>query len=320
MARLGTSCQRGLSVVARPETPSSHTRAGKRLTRGQAALFDGIMFLLFAGFSVAMIYVFVNDYGKAQDATLRSGYILAYIQQAGKAIFFTHAKSLKDVASTSGLPNAGLEACWKDPELDFYPVPSCTPGTAAPGYPYSDLATEKGCSLLEKFDLSTVSDLLKKDLGDGTDESFSCLDDQFGTAAGVDHSTTGFCTKHDAVGWNEVPRVPGKMALRCAMKELMKPLQTAGFKYFVDFERERAVGSSIPQKLFNLNDPDSFRITNHWAANAGNWQSCNDVTRSGIDNVLSTSLPFRVNNGDTLEEPMNFVLRVCIWPTKVSNR
>jgi hypothetical protein len=307
-------------------------RTGREMTRGQAALFDGIMFLLFASFSVAMIYVFVNDYGKAQDEALRSGYILAYVQQAGKVIFFTQVKTLKDVANPVGLPNAGLEGCWKDPEFP-YAAASCIPGTVARGYPYSDLADPlKGCASLSKFDLSTVSDLLKKDLGDGTDESFSCLDDQFGNPSSQSPGTTQFCTVHDNAGWRDIPRVPGKMALRCVMKELMKPLQTAGFKYFADFEREQSAGSSIPQKIFNINDPDSFRITNHWEADEGNWYSCDNVTSKtppsleypfgggGIDNVLSTSLPFRVNKGNTLDETMNFVLRVCIWSTKVSNR
>ena len=317
-------------IAASRGSANAAASAGRKrpaASRGQAALFDGIMFLLFASFSVSMIFVFVGDYGKAQDATLRTGYMLAYMQQVGKVIFFTHVKTLADVATKDpALSDAVQEVCWKDPEWNGTTVPrsNClaNPRPLA-GYPYSDLTGPQGCASLSTFELSTVSDLLKKDLGDGSDEAYSCFDDHFGTADGVSTTTTAFCTTHSA-DWSSVPRVPGKTALRCVMKELMKPLQTAGYKYFVDFEKQHAFGSTIPMESVDVNalDSEAFRITNHWAANANNWGSCDNATSKdtangggAIQNILTVSLPFRVNSGNTLTNSMDFIMRVCIWPT-----
>ncbi len=289
------------------------------MKRSQAALFDGIMFLLFASVSVAMVFVFLNEYGKAQDATLRSGYVLAYVQQVGKGLFFLHAKTLRYVGDAQNVPAMRAEVCWYDPESG---VPPGQCNGASQGYPYSDLMVKgRGCDVLGDFELSTISDLLKKDLGDGEDESKSCLDDKFGSVAG---QYPGACRQKTNPRWNSVAPIPGKTALRCALKELLKPLQTAGFKYFVDVQREKKDVSTglfvIPQQSFQVvsgTDPRGFRISNHWLATQDNWDSCEDVVSKGrVDNLLTVSIPFRVNRETTLENMMNLVLRVCIWPSK----
>src|SRR3989338_3847980 len=89
--------------------------------RGQAAIFDGIMFMLFAAASVAMVFYFLSSYGVAQDNALRSAYVLAYVQDAGKSIFFVHARSLSLSSGVKGETGSDFlsfqqEREWVDPD------------------------------------------------------------------------------------------------------------------------------------------------------------------------------------------------------------
>ncbi len=311
------------------------------MNRSQAALFDGIMFLLFASFSIAMLYVFLNEYGKAQDEALRSGFILAYVQDVGKAIFFINVKSLKDAGNVADA-RVRQEICKWDPDSGIAFSSTCY--FARPGFPYSDLQDiagtreAEGCAALGSFEQATVADLLKRDLGDGDAEEDACLDDRFGNPFGSGTLPNGFCERHDDVRWLQVPRLPGKLALRCALKELMKPLETAGYKYFADLQGERTSGAGgrdvtivpIKQECFGPACPSDatrgtgFRVTNHWKATEQNWQSCEQaVSRDPLelasgaktDNILSVKIPFRVTKGTTLEEILALTLRICIWPS-----
>ncbi|MFQ5406278.1 MAG: hypothetical protein ACE5DI_03930, partial [Candidatus Micrarchaeia archaeon] len=63
---------------------------------GQAAIFDGITFLLLAAFSVSMLYVFLTDYGASQDKTIRNAHSLNYMENAFKAIYYVDADTLKE--------------------------------------------------------------------------------------------------------------------------------------------------------------------------------------------------------------------------------
>ncbi len=290
------------------------------MKRSQAALFDGIMFLLFASFSVTMVYAFLNEYGKAEDAALRSGYVLAYLQDAGKAIFFVDARSLKDVANPAAFPNIQSEVCKWDPESGLPPT-GCTGAGKLAGFPYSDLSDpSSGCASLASFQSSTIADLLKKDLADGDSPTEACLDDRFGHPQPP--GTNPDCTSHTAGGWNNVPRVPGKTALRCGLKELMKPLESSGFKYYAGLKGETtsATGALLPvsqQSHSVASAIDSgFRPSNHWAATQGNWLECQTAVSNGVDNILTIDFPFRVTKGTTLESMITYTLQTCIWPSK----
>lgn len=118
--------------------------------RGQAALFDGITFLLLASLSAAMIFGFVGTYGVQQDRVMRSAYVLNYMQSVVKASYYLDASTLTQVAEDV---NAGN------------PV-------------YGDLRSPtEGCRALSEYKGSfTVSDLLKRDLSEKTPEK---LDDAF---------------------------------------------------------------------------------------------------------------------------------------------
>ncbi|MBI4360560.1 hypothetical protein HY572_02180 [Candidatus Micrarchaeota archaeon] len=118
--------------------------------RGQAALFDGITFLLLASLSAAMIFGFVGTFGVQQDRVMRSAYVLNYMQSVVKASYYVDASTLTRVAEDVNSGN---------------PV-------------YGDLRSPtEGCRALSDYKGSfTVSDLLKRDLSEKTPEK---LDDAF---------------------------------------------------------------------------------------------------------------------------------------------
>lgn len=110
------------------------------MMKAQAAIFDGIIFLLLSTFSASLIYVSVANYGQQEDAVMRSAHVMNYMQSFMKSIYFVNAQTLAGVCQG--------DAC------------------AAPWY--QDLADpEKGCKSLETYLGSiSVTDLLKRDLAD----------------------------------------------------------------------------------------------------------------------------------------------------------
>ena len=149
-------------------------------SRAQAAVIDGIMFLLVVVTSVTLVYSFYGNYGQAQDKTAYSAFVMNFMQATVKTLYYLDASTLSKV--------------------DAYSLQS---GLNGPD-----------CGQLQKYPGISVMELLKKDStpvpltgvnGDGND--IADLDNKFGKA--------------DA---------PGKLAMRCAMKELMKPFEFANFK------------------------------------------------------------------------------------------
>lgn len=112
--------------------------------RSQAAIFDGIMFLLLVTLSASLVFVSVSSYGQQQDAVMRSAHVLNYMQSVMKSLYYVNAVTLKDV-----------------PEEEKVTA-------------YKDLK----CKVLDKYLGSiSVTDLLKRDLAD-PDEVV--LDDKYG--------------------------------------------------------------------------------------------------------------------------------------------
>ncbi len=290
------------------------------------------MFLLFSSVSVALIFVFLNGYGIPQDEAMRSAYTQAYLQDAAKSLFYLDVRTLANVAIDDDIlrkdPNAGAG-------IDKLPC-ATTGADAGRGCPYWDLSysadAEDHCDVLSQYYATTVADLLKRDLSDsdvsdpnahvgsvtGPDDSVRvCLDNRFGLNIGA----TGPC---QATGI--VPKAHGKTALRCALKEVMKPLQQAGYYYFAEIVNRVPAEHAIP-----LN-PNTNRITNYWPANeypAGSkWASCNDVVKYGYQittangpqklsfQVLTVSMPFRAPRANRMDEMRDFVLKICVWPGK----
>ncbi len=143
--------QKQVKNKASPGAAPPRATQGKH--RAQAAIFDGIMFLLLSSFSVAIIFSFLNNYGAAQDRVMQSANIVNYMHGVMKQIYYVDASTLANV--------------------DNY-------GNAFPG-DYGDeknVYGEMNCSNLSKWS-SSVADVVKKDLLDGK------LDDKFGNQGGI---------------------------------------------------------------------------------------------------------------------------------------
>ncbi len=298
--------------------------------RGQAAIYDGIMFLLLAATAITFVFYILSGYGVAEDNTMRSAYQLAYIQDAGKAIFFINAKGL---AHTVDSPATVAEANWVDPDAGV------APSAAAPwlGRPYYDLqktGVYPGCAVLDNYALSTVSDLLKKDLGDYTNPKSGCatavsppdpqghtftmytagcvcFDNYYGRVSGASSQCAwrNAGSVPDPKALSKVPYVPGKLALQCAMMQVMKPFQQSGFKYFA-YPLITETNQPAQQPPFSSSDPDSWRVTNHWAADANSWTDCQGAINAGYG-VMTIAIPFRVPDNDSVTVDDNSAYTAC---------
>lgn len=238
--------------------------------RGQAAIFDGIMFLLLVSFSVAMMFSFLSDYGNAQSRMLRSSHSLNYVQGIGKTLYSLDVSTLAntELPAVSGAP-APLQ-----------------------------------CMELEKFSSNSVADLLKRDVSDGR------FDNKFGESTGAN--------------------APGRLALRCALFELMKPVVQSGF----DYNAEILDGSSNFRPFqIHPQDPEQYLITNleendeiyqaalRGADGNGNGNGCGSI--SGVlkgKQLLAIATPFRVfdESGEALDSALrrDHQLRICMWPSE----
>ncbi len=240
----------------------------KRL-KAQAAVFDGIMFLLLVSFSAALVYSFVSLYGTAEDTALRSSYELNYLQSVVKSVYFINVGTLDKVESED-------ITAYKS---NVPPGQSLDDDTSTPDV--------TGCAALANYPGTlSVIDLVKKDLSDGAVYTF---DDTFGTS---------------------VP-MPGKMALRCAAKELLKPLAYASYSYFIELAEAGA------SNTLELVDVTGANVTNV-PAGADAITSCDGAQAAG-EKVFAVDSPFRVfvpPQGEEDSSTNDLVLRVCVWPKK----
>lgn len=229
------------------------------MKKAQAAIFDGIMFLLLVSLSVAMMFSFLSDYGNAQARTLRSSHLLNYVQGIGKSIYSLDASQLSSTDLT--LRPSG----WN----------------------------HHNCDALAPFASNTVADLLKRDIADYK------FDNRFGQS--------------------EEANAPGKLALRCALFELMKPVVGSGFDYNAEvLDGDAAVkfppfhdeSPDEPTLITNLDEGDSV----YAAALAG--QGCGSISQvlKGKQ-LLAISTPFRVFDDDGVTRH-DHQLRICMWPSE----
>lgn len=81
--------------------------------KGQAALFDGIFFLIIVMGAVGMLFQFVYSYGQSQDNALRSAYILDFTQSFMKSIYYVDVGSVKsDLYSDAATDKCADLAVW----------------------------------------------------------------------------------------------------------------------------------------------------------------------------------------------------------------
>ena len=245
--------------------------------RAQAAVFDGIMFLLLVSLSCTFVFVFVSSYGQQEDQVMRSAYLLNYMQSVMKAVYFI------DASQVSGIRVVG------DAEAELYPSLDCAITKDYPG-------------------TVSVSDLVKRDIGDPaqTHPQGPALDDKFGSAMS-----------------------PGRTALRCTLKELMKPLALSGYKYFAEFLDQRLPTPESPSGKA-VEQPD-VRITNsvlfaelakpRFENNQLVQDSGCELVKNAGANLLSVASPFRVIDYLGGGESSNrYIFRICVWQSNETVR
>ncbi len=151
-----------------------------------------------------------------------------------------------------------------------------------PNYCKAGSTTSMGCEDLEEWTGVSVAELLKRDLRDYEGNPGEGLDDLFGPAP-----------------------APGKLAAKCAFKEIFKPVSDAGYSYFVEFRRIR--GSSI-------------QLVPQTSQNITNLQGISDCSQNVHPSKTVINAPFRVfkctvNILDKKEcSAENYTMSACIWP------
>lgn len=234
------------------------------MKKAQAAVFDGIMFLLLVSFSVTLMFSFLSDYGNAQAKTLQSSHTLNYVQGIGKALYTLDVSMLQST------------------DLD----------TLGNSWNYEN------CNTLEKFRSNTVSDLIKRDISDGF------FNNKFGDS-------------------DDISNAPGKLALRCALFELMKPVTGSGYDYLaevLDGDRSpRFAPFPIINSPQNRADLEPVLVTNLPTSDsiylAAEESGCDSVSRTlKGKQLMAVATPFRVFDKDGGAH--DHQLRICMWPSE----
>src|SRR3990167_7604740 len=198
---------------------------GKKF-RGQAAITDALILLFISIFASLLIFSFIGTWGEDQDQVLRSAYVLNYMQSVSKALYYVDSSTLSEV---------------KSDDIDVYKKALAASGFETNNY-YDLGSPDYGCGQLAKYPGTLrVTDLMKRDLADSDPEVSAkpLLNDQFGNA-----------------------QVPGRTAVRCALKELMKPFAFSGYKYYFEAILSQDAGSisgGTPEALVHYFGPE---ITN----------------------------------------------------------
>ncbi|MEK6953448.1 MAG: hypothetical protein AABX01_00450 [Candidatus Micrarchaeota archaeon] len=263
--------------------------------RAQASFFDGVLFMLTAVFSVSLIFITLDNYGVAQDKLLRTAYLANYMQSTSKALYYLDVSTLWDVKSycKDADTNPGI-ADNPGATVGYY----CNEG--GPGEKY-----DLDCKNLSQYSgRVTVADLLKKDADttDGTaGQPGGLLDDKFGTSAQM-----------------------GRTALRCAMKEIMKPFTFSGYRYIseiADATGEQGIGD-FPKYMEGQKYASDYMFTKAFREDIDE-KARNELDCSKIDSnqLLVIRSPFKIlelnDEGDNKGKftSRNYVLRTCIWPS-----
>lgn len=257
-------------------------KSPKISVRGQAAIFDGIMFLMLVSISVALMFNFVGAYGQAQNKVLRSSHLLNYVHSIGKSLYFVDVSTVASVDLNN--PNGAIPA-------------------KSLGQGVSELDPTYTCEKLAGYKSNSVAELMKRDLSDGFfDNKYGNDEDQGNT--------------------------PGRLALRCAAAELMKPITSAGFDFNIDLLPPGGNGNGRPPTSIRPIDPDDKAVSN-----------VNDVPElsqfllgdapTGCDGIasklrgkqlLAVTFPFSVfNENDDAEiraDKLQYTVRICVWPSE----
>jgi hypothetical protein len=237
--------------------------------------------------SVSIIFLSFSSYSVAQDKVLRTAYLTNYLQSAAKAIYFIDASTLQGV----------LSYCGDDQLSSGASLYYCKNGKLETDAYYLN------CDGLKVFKGHiTVADLLKKDLdySDGTDPQNN-LDDRYGTSKQL-----------------------GRTALRCAMKEIIKPLTFSGYKYNTEVA-QAGISSDTVVKPINETYASDFMFSPNYQSKktadpnfAVTFDCFKVATVPGIqsDQLLVIRTPFKLLRLEPSGfKSDNYVFRTCLWPS-----
>ncbi len=218
-------------------------------TRGQAAIFDGITFLMLAAFSVTMVYVFLTSYGNSQQNTLANAHVLNYMLDSFKSFYSVEANTL----STVHLEEDGGKNCQTSA--------TCT------------------CSDLSLWNGITVADLLKKDLRDKK------LDDKYGQsdAPGL---TALRCASNEAFKTFTDGGFSYYVEVRTEAKNLMAP-PSASQKNATNIQAIKNCEQELPANPFFVATP--FRVFKCTSGVGGSCSSDNYVLKVCLWNTQRIS-------------------------------
>ncbi|MFH0973373.1 MAG: hypothetical protein V1817_01120 [Candidatus Micrarchaeota archaeon] len=273
---------------------------GKRVrrSRAQAAIFDGITFLLMVGFSCALVYSTITTYGDSLDNALYSFYEINYLQSAVKSLYYINLQQVAGIASSGDADDIGA-AYLTNPPLNH--------GTL-------------GCRQFADYTGSvTVLDLVKKDLSDNQNNPKPApgsplprLDDRFWSDPDKPNPTTPGVS------------APGKQALRCALRETMRPLVLAGYDYYAEivnpsYETDpyKAIEVVNARVTSNESMSDPTKIQTFTAFNSqGSGCLYAQSPAGGSHKVSSMTVPLRISLGNACANApceRDYVLRICVW-------
>ena len=280
--------------------------------RSQAAITDAIILLLVATFSVSLIFDFVGNWGNDQDTVLRSAYVLNYMQSVVKTMYYVDASTLSNIDSNG---------------ITVYKYALAEGGFSGDSDTPPEYDLDVQCKKLEKYPGTLrVTDLLKRDLGDSDpgDEDpqraiLPLMDDKFGSRG------------------SNPAEVPGRTAMRCAMKELMKPFAFSGYKYYFEVllaaktgsidpvgDPQGALVSYVGPEITNSRNPRIVGLQHGDTLSEkrlenGSKPGC-DAVRGEHYEVLTVSSPFQVLYTDTSDADaglqskfVKYKTRICIW-------
>lgn len=250
--------------------------------KAQAAIFDGITFLLLTTFSASLMFVAVTNYGEQEDAVLRSAHVLNYMQSFMKSVYYVNVPTLERV---------------------------CDEGACDQDY-YEDLeSVDDGCPSLNAYLGSiSVTDLLKRDL---SDPDSTVLDDKYGSTVPAKGKTALRCAAKEMM----------KSFATAGYKYYIEVIDPKGTSYAngapIPIDGKKITNSQDDCVLYGVkNNPNDgcYSELQQGIVVSG----CEEAVKAGYK-VLSVSSPFRVtpakDAGGESQEERQLIFRVCIWPS-----
>lgn len=158
------------------------------------------------------------------------------------------------------------------------------------------------CDGLSKYQgRVSVADLIKRDVDDSDGQGN--FDDKFGTS-----------------------EQKGRTALRCAMKEIMKPFTFSGYRYLTEIAEARVTEDRVIHATEEKIASDFIFSDNYTKTAAGDpYRSAFSCQSVGSDQLLVIRTPFKILTlkeaggpnpaGNKQFDTNNYVLRTCLWPS-----